>query len=141
MHHINLMPHACWLSPHTKCYYIHYAGPWKELLDTTQEFKLSVELDEARRTAFKCASTSVKALASASRLTGQTQPAWQQLAPLGMAASIGSFASQGPCLTSKISASQYSLGGHVPQHNGVLASAWLYYDHRNMGDSIHKVAG
>ncbi len=122
LRHTYLMPDACWLRQHINHYYCYYAGPWKELLDTTQEFKLSVELDETRRTAFKRASTSVKAVAQRIKADRSNAASLAATSTLGMAASIGSFASQGPSLTSKISASQYSLGGSMPQHNGVPAS-------------------
>ena len=115
------MHDACWLR-HTHSCYLYCAGPWKELLDTTQEFKLSVELDEARRTAFKRASTSVKAVAQRIKADRSNAASLAATGTLGMAASIGGFASQGPSLTSKISASQHSLGGSLPQHNGVPAS-------------------
>ncbi|DBA87791.1 TPA: hypothetical protein ACH3X1_004788 [Trebouxia sp. C0004] len=88
----------------------------------TGEFKLSVELDEARRTAFKRASTSVKAVAHRIKADRSIAASLAATGTLGMPASIGSFASQGPSLTSKISATQYSLGGSMPQHKGVLAS-------------------
>jgi len=81
-----------------------------------------VELDEARRTAFKRASTSVKAVAQRIKADRSDAASLAATGTLGMAASIGSFASQGPSLTSKISASQYSLGGSMPQHSVVPAS-------------------
>ncbi len=118
------MPGACWPSLHTDSYCC-YAGPWKELLDTTQEFKLSVELDEARRTAFKRASTSVKAVAQRLKADRSNAASLAATGTLGMAASIGGFASQGPSLSSKISASQYSLGGSMPLHKGAPASVAL----------------
>lgn len=124
LHHMHLMPNACWLSPLTN-YYCYHAGPWKELIDTTQEFKLSVELDETRRTAFKRASNSMQAVAKRIKADRSNAASLAVTGTLGMAASIGSFASQGPSLTSKISASQYSLGGSMPQCNGIAASVAL----------------
>ncbi len=111
------MPDACWPSLHTE-YCCCYAGPWKELLDTTQEFKLSVELDEARRTAFKRASTSVKVVAQRIKADRSNAASLAATGTLRMAASIGGFGSQGPSLSSKISASQYSLGGSMPPAQG-----------------------
>lgn len=86
---------------------------------------MSVELDEARRTAFKRASTSVKAVAQRIKADRSNAASLAATGTLGMAASIGGFASQGPSLTSKISASQYSLGGSMLLHKGIPApDAW-----------------
>lgn len=86
------------------------AGPWKLLLDVSQELKFYVEVDETRRTAFKRASTSVRAVTERIRADRLNAASLAATGTLGMAGSIGGFASQGPSLSAKISASQYSLG-------------------------------
>lgn len=91
-------------------YRLTYAGPWKQLLDITQELTFSVEVDAMRQAAFKRASTSVKAVTERIRADRLNAASLAASGTLGLAGSIGSFGSQASSLSSKISASQYSLG-------------------------------
>ncbi len=96
--------HSCYCHSH-----VVPAGPWKHLLDVSQEFKFSVEADATRSTASERA-TSVKAVAERIRADRLNAASLAATGTLGLAGSIGGFSSQGLSLGAKISASQYSLG-------------------------------
>ena len=86
-----------------------HSGPWKQLLDISQELTFSVEAEEAQRSAFRRASTSVRAVVERIRANraGQFGASLAVSGSLAGGASIGGFASQLPSLSSS---SQHSLG-------------------------------
>ena len=90
-----------------------FAGPWKQLLDTSRDITFSVEVDDARRAAYKRASSSVKIVTERIRKDRAYAGSMMISSTLGpFAGSIGGFASQIGSIGAKVSASQYSLGRH-----------------------------
>ena len=89
---------------------LEYAGPFKQLIEASEELNFAVEADDSRRAAFKRASTSVKAVAERIRADRHAAASLAATGTLGFAGSIGAFSSQGPSLSAKVSASQFSLG-------------------------------
>ena len=89
---------------------LEHTGPFKQLIEASEELNFSVEADGSRRAAFKRISTSVKAVAERIRADRHAAASLAATGTLGIAGSIGAFSSQGPSLSAKVSASQYSLG-------------------------------
>ena len=89
---------------------LKYTGPFKQLIEASDEPNFSVEVDDSRRAAFKRTSTSVKAVAERIRADRHAAASLAATGTLGFAGSIGAFSSQGASLSAKVSASQYSLG-------------------------------
>ena len=112
------LPTRCALTTWFKfaSWHVHWpllcAGPFKQLLDPSQQLNFGVEADDSRRAAYKRTSSSVKAVAERIRADRQAAASLAATGTLGFAGSIGAFSSQGPSLSAKITASQYSLGEH-----------------------------
>lgn len=95
---------------------LYSAGPWKQLLDTSRDITFSVEVDDARRAAYKRASSSVKTVTERIRRDRANAGSMMMSSTLGpFAGSIGGFASQVGSIGAKVSASQYSLGRRIHQ--------------------------
>ena len=103
-------PHGAPMIPLLVSHILVSTGPFKHLIQASQELNFSVEVDDSRRAAFRRTSTSVKAVAERIRADRQAAASQMATGTLGFAGSIGAFSSQGPSLSAKVSASQYSLG-------------------------------
>lgn len=100
------------------------AGPLKQLIEASDEPNFSVEIDDSRRAAFRRTSTSVKAVAERIRADRHAAASLAATGTLGFAGSIGAFSTQGPSLSAKVSASQYSLGDCFTQFLRARLPVW-----------------
>lgn len=114
---------------------LYPAGPWKQLLDTSRDITFSVEVDDARRAAYKRASSSVKTVTERIRRDRANAGSMMMSSTLGpFGGSIGGFASQVGSIGAKVSASQYSLGKAHP-------SKMLWEEPSKMSQTQNDVEG